>query len=506
MMNFNTKMLVSKTRQLTGPIIGSGLPYKNRSFSTIIPASIVGFAACTALFFNARYKIAGPDQYLIRTGLFINDIDVSKQGLQLPFQKYQFISMCPRNYTFDLQSMSLEKLEFLLPGVFTIGPKDNPESLVKYVKILAGIEKDDNNKTFDDIILGILEGEVRALSSQMTMEQIFNDRKVFKETIIAKIQEELEKLGMYIYNANIKELQDCNESDYFKNMRQKILANAAAKAKKDIAEAKAIGDIGEKEKEAEARQKIAKLEADTVTKENEMRQQIALSTAELSVTESEAAQKENIARIKSENNSKMKETEMQQEVEQKRILMETEKRRATDVSKSLVDAEELVAKTDGKGKAKEKETEEKSQTVRIKAEATLFAKERDAEATKILAEAALFAKEKEATGILATFEAQSKGLQQMVDSFGGDKDSLVQYLMIENRTYVDLAKENANALQKLNPKITVWNTGTSDTDDYTKTISGIAKLIPPLFSTIHEQTGIKLPDSILKMPNKTFTE
>lgn len=61
----------------------------------------------------------------------------------------------------------------------------------------------------------MLEGEVRILSAQLTVEQIFNDRKAFKETIITNVQEELELFGLQIYNANIKELQDSPGSEYF---------------------------------------------------------------------------------------------------------------------------------------------------------------------------------------------------------------------------------------------------------------------------------------------------
>lgn len=56
---------------------------------------------------------------------------------------------------------------------------------------------------------------MRILSAQLTVEQIFNDRKAFKETIITNVQEELELFGLQIYNANIKELQDSPGSEYF---------------------------------------------------------------------------------------------------------------------------------------------------------------------------------------------------------------------------------------------------------------------------------------------------
>ncbi len=37
--------------------------------------------------------------------------------------RYAFLNMQPHNYTFELQAMTNEKMEFTLPGVFTIGPK-----------------------------------------------------------------------------------------------------------------------------------------------------------------------------------------------------------------------------------------------------------------------------------------------------------------------------------------------------------------------------------------------
>ena len=34
--------------------------------------------------------------------------------------------------------MTMEKLQFALPAVFTIGPDNEPESLLKYAKLLSG--------------------------------------------------------------------------------------------------------------------------------------------------------------------------------------------------------------------------------------------------------------------------------------------------------------------------------------------------------------------------------
>jgi len=442
--------------------------------------TVLALAPLGALFF--RYKIAKPDQYLVRTGLFISDILVTKQGFQWPFQKYEFISMHPKNYTFQLHGMSLEKLEFLLPGVFTIGPNNDPKFLIEYVRVLSGIERDavaNSPNTVDAIILGILEGEVRTLSSKMTMEDIFNNRQTFKKEIIENIQHELDKVGLLIYNANIKELQDSKDSKYFENMRQKKLSEAENNAKVDIAEARKHGDIGQKEREATTRQRVATFEAETVLKENDMQQTIEKSGAELNVVKSEAFQRTEIAKIEAVNNAKMKETMLQKQVEVERIAMETEKLRAVKMSAAQVEAEALIRETEG-----------------------------TAAAVRLEADAALYAKQKEADGICAVYSAQSEGVQKLIASFGGDTNSLIQYLMLDKGLYERLAAANADAIRGLNPKITVWNTTGGGSGEggsnagYTDTVANILKMLPPVLTTIHDQTGIKPGSWIAEMPPK----
>ena len=98
--------------------------------------------------------------------------------------------------------MTREKLQFLLPVVFTVGPDvnqrgeiagqaprdaptadDNPEdrgdALMKFAMLLAdGTEKkgEVRKEHIDNIVKGIIEGETRVLVSSMTMEEIFTNR------------------------------------------------------------------------------------------------------------------------------------------------------------------------------------------------------------------------------------------------------------------------------------------------------------------------------------------
>ncbi|KAF9993110.1 Flotillin-like protein 4, partial [Entomortierella chlamydospora] len=78
------------------------------------------------------YRVARANEYLIITGYGIEDIKLAKKAFILPGQKSVPIDISPINYSFDVQAMSSEKLPFILPAVFTIGPHDEKDSLIKY--------------------------------------------------------------------------------------------------------------------------------------------------------------------------------------------------------------------------------------------------------------------------------------------------------------------------------------------------------------------------------------
>ena len=113
--------------------------------------------------------------------------------------------------------MSAEKLEFNLPAVFTIGPKNEQASLDRYARLLAA-KSHKGSEHVHDLVRGIIEGETRVIAAGLTMEEIFKERKGFKDHVIKNVQAELDQFGLFIYNANVKQLQDTQGSEYFAYM------------------------------------------------------------------------------------------------------------------------------------------------------------------------------------------------------------------------------------------------------------------------------------------------
>ena len=71
--------------------------------------------------------------------------------------------------------------------------------------------------------------------------------------------------------------------------------------------------------------------------------------------------------------------------------------------------------------------------------------------------------------------------------------------MLRDRTYEKLAQANATAIQGLQPKITVWNTGDSAAADSGAPIRNLLQSLPPMLQTINEQTGIQPPSWLARM-------
>ncbi len=434
------------------------------------------------------YYAADPNYFIILSGIGIIDLKVIKSGLKLPLQNATKVCVTPMNYEFKLHAFSVEKLAFILPCVFTIGPDIGKAKLNEfdannirlYSRYLANI----NHKERDAIIKGILEGETRVLAGKLKIEELFNDRMKFKLEIIDNIDKELHQFGCKVYNANIKELEDAEGSHYFENCRKKILAQSENDAKIDISEAKLKGETVSKENDVKTslniskldmdsslgvqlndskkRIGISKLKCDAIEGENEQSEKISISNNKLELVKVEQKLSIQSASIKTDKEIELIEIELQEKNNKALLKSETEKLRSTLISTATVEAE----------------------------------------AIKIKADANLYQKQKEAEGIELMYNAEAKGLNSIKEMFGENTQSLMQYLFMKDNLYVKLAETNSKAINGLNPKITIWNTGSSD-NQYTDIISSIGKVIPPLFGTINDQTGIKiLPTLVEQTDNK----
>lgn len=311
----------------------------------------------------AYFRVAGASEYLAITGYRIKDIKLVKKAWILPGQVCSRFDISPVNYTFEVQAMSSEKLPFVLPAVFTIGPRtDDQEALIKYAKLISPHDKLSNH--VKELVQGVIEGETRVLAASMTMEGIFKGTKEFKQKVFESVQLELNQFGLLIYNANVKQLVDVRGSEYFSYLGQKTQQEAANQAKVDVAEARMKGEIGAKSREGETKQNAAKVDAETSIYEKQrkgeaMKQEVKVTTevkiyenkreAEVAEANTELAMKKaswerqaRMAQVEAAKAVAIRDAELQMEVERKNAMRQTEKLKAELLSKAIVDYETKV--------------------------------------------------------------------------------------------------------------------------------------------------------------------
>ncbi|KAI3518862.1 hypothetical protein L1887_07710 [Cichorium endivia] len=129
-------------------------------------------------------------------------------------------------------------------------------------------------------------------------------------------------------------------------------------------------------------------------------------------------------------------------------------------------------------------------------EASLYEKEKEAATQKAIADGELYAKQKEAEGLIVVAQAQGTYIRTLLGAFGGNYTSFRDYLMINGGMFQEIAKINDEAVKGLQLKISIWTGAGGSGGDVgdggaTKEVTGVYKMLPPLFNTVHEQTGME---------------
>ena len=472
----------------------------------------------------------GAQTYLVITGAGIKDVTIKKKAMVMPFQRVTKISVTPFDFGMNLQAMTKEKLKFSLPAVFTIGPKeDDMRSMRRYATLLTGESDGAPSKTagakvvstgrnhVQDIVKGIIEGETRSIVSNMTIEEVFASRAEYKKQVIEKVQGELDQFGLMIYNANVKELEDTPGSEYFAFMRRKAHESASNQARIDVAHAEANGKIGEAERTSRAKQEIAKIDATTAIEETKRKTEKADADFRLERNRIEIDKNLSLERIQAGRVAETRDAELVKDLEIKRADMEIERRRAQDVVRAKIQRESAAQAAEAEKFKQQTDADAKTYSARAAAEAE-FAKQQkrtEAEAFTVVerAKAQREAAENEAHALYAQRAAEARGISEMAKAYGelgrvlGGPQGLMQYLMLKDGLYEKLAASNAQAVNNLQPKINVWNTGSNtEGSGASGAIRDIFQNLPPLMDTIHQQTGMTPPNWLMQMPQQQQQE
>jgi len=439
----------------------------------------------TIIFLASRYKRCPSDKILVVYG---------KVGVGRPakcihggaamiwplIQDNAFLSLTPMTISIPLQNaLSFQNIRINVPSTFTVAITTDPTVMMNAAERLLHLRLTD----IEDMAREIIFGQLRLTVASLTIEQINQDRESFLEAIRRNVEPELNKIGLYLINVNITDITD--ESEYIVALGKKAAAEAINRAKVDVAEHEKLGAIGqaeanrerairvaeneaqatkgEKHAEADRRIYVQGQEAEAITGENHAKADIADANAELATKEAAALQKGEVAR-----------REAQVQIQKAEYLAEQERLNASEVVREEVDKRKVEI-------AAEAEAERNRRTARGEADAILMRYEA------------------EARGIRQVLDSKAAGYASLVESCQGDARASATLLMIEK--IEDIVARQVEAISNLKiDRITVWDSGGGDGAGSSTAgfLSGLIRSIPPLHD-LADMAGVELPDYLGRM-------
>jgi flotillin len=498
-------------------------------FWAIVIIAFVLLVTMTLVFLASRYKRCPSDQILVIFGKVGGgqSADCIHGGGTLVWpliQDYAFMDLTPMTINIPLQNaLSQQNIRINVPSTFTVGVSTEPGIMNNAAERLLNLPQQEIEEMAKEIIFG----QLRLTVASLTIEQINQDRERFLEEIRKNVAPELNKIGLYLINVNITDITD--SSDYIESIGKKAAAEAINQAKIDVAEQEKHGEIGQamasKEKEIKVAENVA--EAEKGKKKAEADQRIFVQQQESAATIGEAvADKEKEIKV-AENLAEAEKGRKHADADKRIYVQEQEATAIAGENKAkaaIADAEaELAVKradADKRGEVAKREAlveiqkaQYRSELERLNAEEIVkreiekreieIAAEAEAEKrrreAKGEADAVLLKYEAEARGIRQVLESKASGYAELVQSCQGDARAAATLLMIEK--IEQMVQMQVEAVKNLKiDKITVWDSGPTG-DGRTATanfLAGIVKSLPPLHD-IAEMAGLDLPKYLGRM-------
>jgi len=409
-------------------------------------------------------------------------------------QDFAYLDLEPFVVPIDLKNaLSQENIRVSVPTSVTAAISNTPGIMQNAAVRLLGLSRQDIENQAQDIILG----QMRAVIATMQIEEINQDRQAFLGKVNESVSGELEKIGLYLINVNIRDIGD--ESGYIEALGRRAAAEAINQALIDVAEQEKLGKTGvavrERDQRVAVAAAVAEAEIGEATADRERRSKRAALDAEAALGETEARAK----RASYEANQHVAEQEARNRAESA----------AREADGSIRVAQEVAEKAAEEARA-EREAARLRATVIVPAEAEkqqiIIAA--DAEKERMIRTA-----QGEAEGQLAKMRAEAAGVQAILDGKAKGYEALVAACQTANQAasllliekFQEIAAIQAQAIQDLPiEKVIVWDGGGKD--------GGLAGLggrlmgaLPPMHE-LAKQVGLDLPEFLGKMQEEKKPE
>ena len=376
---------------------------------TIITAGIVLAAIIfVIILIKSCWKVAGTNEVLIVSGL--GKVKTKSGGgiFVIPLvQKTQKMTL--ENIQVDFTSRNeiptKDAIHVLVDAVANMAISQDPERQKVAASKFAGYTV----QQIRDIVIPVLEGNIREIISQTDFESLIRgDKKAFSELVMENVTPNLADLGIDLTTFNIQNFSDKNGviRDLGIENIEKIKKEAqiaAAKAKSEVAIEAAKADKAANDAKVEAATEIAQKQTEFAIKKAQMQEQADTAQAKADAAKQIEAENQRKAREIAEAEANLARQEKAIELQEREVAIKERKLEA-DVKKTA----------EAQKYAEQQAAEAKKYAAQAAADAALYERERKADAARIEAE-----KKAAADLALATAEAEAqKKLAEAIEAEG----------------------------------------------------------------------------------------
>lgn len=316
----------------------------------ILAAILAVVVILTVIGILSRYRKCKPDEVLVVYGKTGGEKKSAKlyhggAAFVLPIiQSYDILSMKPMQIDCRLTgALSSQNIRVDVPTTITVAISTDPDIMQNAAERLLGMHDEEKENLITDIVYG----QMRLIIADMTIEELNADRDKFLDKARKNIDNELNKLGLYLLNINISDIRDA--ADYIINLGKEAESKALNEARANIEEQEKIGAI-----------KIAnqQKERETAVANTKKEQEVNIATTE----------KERATIVA--NTEKEKEVTLAVTEKEKQIgVAEADRDRAAAIAKTLSEKESSIAKAQAELEVNKAEADKFEEVGKNKAEA-----------------------------------------------------------------------------------------------------------------------------------------
>jgi flotillin len=471
-----------------------GVERTEMSNHLIVIVGLIVVATLMLMTMMARmYQKAGPNEAIIRFGFGGPKVIIGHGALVYPVVQHT------RRLSLELMSFDVAPSQDLytkqgvavtVEAVAQIKVRSDMESIMTAAEQF--LSKSPGER--EGLIRLVMEGHLRGIIGQLTVEQIVKEPEMVGERMRATCAEDLSKMGLEVVSFTIKEVRDKNE--YITNMGRPDVARikrdaeiATAEAERDTAIRRAIALREAAVAKAAADQERVLAETLSLAKQAEAQRDLDVQKAQFA----EIAQRQ---KAQADKAYEIQTNVMQQKViaEQVRVQqIEKEAQVKVQEAEILRNEKELIATV-----LKKSEVEKQRIENMANAEKARLVAEADGRAQAIRAQG-----EAEAAVIFQKGEAEAKAMNIKAEAYQEWSQAAVVDKLITNMA--DVVRAMSEPLSKVD-RITIVSTGDQKSigaHKLTGEMTEIAAQVPALFEALSGMKMSELMSNVKQMATRS---